>query len=85
MDGSVADASSTSAAQEHFGGGYGGVLSEMRNPIDKRIERPAGGSWAMDLTQTPMPPPTSGYLTKAVVEFTVHSTFDDDRAAPPRL
>ena len=50
----VTEGNSWEEAQEHRGGGFGDVLQEIRNPIDKRVTRPASGAgWDLGLRQRP--------------------------------
>ena len=53
----LAEGNSWEDSQEHRGGGFGDVLQEIRNPIDRRVTRPAdGGGWDLGLRQRPRDP-----------------------------
>lgn len=56
-------------AQKHHRSAGGGSLSEIRNQIDGRIERPGGGGWNLHAEQTAMP--TGGYLTVETIHLHV--------------
>ena len=53
----LAEGNSWEESQEHVGGGFGDVLQELRNPIDKRVTRPASGAGRdLGLRQRPSDP-----------------------------
>lgn len=65
----LADSGDWSDAQEHVGGGPGGYLELLLNPIDKRVMRPGGAGWDLDIRQRPMK--GSGFLDEATVNLCV--------------
>lgn len=71
----LADGADWTDAQEHVGGGPGGYLGLLLNPIDKRVVRPGGAGWDLDIRQRPMK--GSGFLDEATVNLYLR---DDDRS-----
>ena len=64
-----ADSEDWEAAQEHVGGGPGGYLSVMLNPIDKRVIRAGGAGWDLDIRQRAME--SGGFLDEATVNLDI--------------
>lgn len=67
-------------AQAHHRHAGEGVLSEIRNCHDGRVERPGGGSWNLAAEQTPMR--GGGELTVETIRLEVHSKTHDHVTLP---
>lgn len=66
-------------SQEHRGGGFGDVLQELRNPIDKRVTRPASGAgWDLGLRQRPGGPDGLGKCDEPRVVLEASGDLGED-------
>lgn len=68
----LVEGNSWAESQEHLHGGPGAGLDELRNPIDKRVVRPGGGGWNLEIRQRPMTE-SGGVLDEATVNLAVDS------------
>ena len=75
----LAEGNSWVESQEHGGGGFGDVVHEIRNPIDKRVTRPAAGAgWQITLRQRPGAPNGLAMCDEPRVVLEAGSDLDED-------
>lgn len=75
----LSEGNSWEDSQEHRGGGFGDVLQELRNPIDKRVtRRAAGAGWDLGLRQRPGGPDGLSKGDEPRVVLEASSDLNDD-------